>query len=143
MEHCLTQARLAAASGEVPVGACVVLHNQIIGTGHNAPIADCDPSAHAEIIALRAAARALNNYRLPGSWLYVTVEPCMMCVGALLHARVAGLVFGAREPKTGAVVSTANIPDNLNHCFDWQEGVLADTAAALMKDFFVARRSAS
>lgn len=143
MAHCLGLARLSASLGEAPVGACVVLDGEIIGEGHNAPIAQHDPTAHAEICALRAAGQRMRNYRLPGAWLYVTIEPCAMCAGALVHARIAGLVFGAKEPRAGAVVSTATVLDNpsLNHRTQWQGGILADEAGALMKSFFLARRA--
>lgn len=143
MERCLALARQAAAKGEVPVGACVVLRGEIIGEGYNSPIGSCDPSAHAEICALRAAALKTGNYRLPEAWLYTSIEPCMMCVGALVHARIAGLVFGAREPKTGVVVSRASLLDNppSGRAVAWQEGVLADAAGTLMREFFAGRRA--
>lgn len=143
MKRCLELARRAAALGETPVGACVVLADEIIGEGHNAPITRQDPTAHAEICALRAAAQRLGNYRLTNARLYVSIEPCTMCAGALVHARIAQLIFGAKEPQAGAVVSTAGVLDNaaLNHRVQWQAGVLADEAAAIMKDFFAARRA--
>lgn len=142
MRCCLEQAKLAANAGEVPVGACVVLNDKIIGMAANACIGMNDPSAHAEILALRMAAQTIENYRLGGAWLYVTVEPCTMCAGALVHARIAGLVFGAREPRAGAIASTAAVLDNpaLNHKPAWYEGVLAQSASELMQDFFSARR---
>lgn len=142
MKRCLVLARQAAAKGEVPVGACVVLRGEIIGEGYNSPISSCDPSAHAEICALRAAAIKTGNYRLPEAWLYTSIEPCVMCVGALVHARIAGVVFGAREPKTGAVVSLASLLDNppSGRPVIWREGVLADAASTLMQEFFAARR---
>lgn len=135
-------AQKAADLGEAPVGACVVQNGEIIGEGHNTPITNCDPTAHAEIQALRAAAIRLGNYRLPGSILYVTIEPCTMCAGALVHARIRKLFFGAAEPRAGAVVSTAAVLDNpaLNHHPTWEGGLLAAEAAALMRTFFNAKR---
>ena len=142
MRAALAEARLAAAAGEVPVGAVVVLGGTIVGSGHNQPISSQDPTAHAEIVAMRAAARATGNYRLAGATLYVTVEPCLMCVGALVLARVRTVVFGAREPKTGALVSTARALDNpsLNHRFDVVEGVLDAECREIVQGFFKARR---
>ena len=144
MRLALEQARLAAEAGEVPIGAVVVVEGRVVGTGFNRPIAGVDPTAHAEILALRAAARALGNYRLPGADLYVTVEPCLMCVGALVLARVRGVIFGAREPKTGALVSTARSLENasLNHRFAVAEGVLEEECRGLVQAFFRARRAA-
>ena len=144
MRLALEQARLAAAAGEVPIGAVVVVEGRVVGSGFNRPIAEVDPTAHAEILALRAAARALGNYRLPGADLYVTVEPCLMCVGALVLARVRGVIFGAREPKTGALVSTARSLENasLNHRFAVAEGVLEEECRGLVQAFFRARRAA-
>src|SRR5512145_827257 len=106
MRQALAQADLARAAGEVPVGAVVVQDGRVIGAGHNQPIGGSDPTAHAEVVALRSAATAIGNYRLTGATLYVTVEPCLMCVGAMVHARIGTLVYGAAEPRTGAVVST-------------------------------------
>lgn len=142
MEHALVLAQQAAEQGEAPVGACVVLDGRIIGEGHNAPITNCDPTAHAEIRALRAAATHIGNYRLLGAWLYTTIEPCTMCAGALVHARIQKLFFGATEPRAGAVVSTASVLDNLalNHQPTWEGGLLADEARALMQAFFQSRR---
>lgn len=132
----------AAAAGEVPVGAVVVLGGKLIGEGWNQPVASHDPSAHAEIVALRVAARTIGNYRLSGASLYVTIEPCAMCAGALVHARVAQLVFAAREPRAGAVISNLGLLERefLNHRVAWREGVCEPVAAQLMKDFFVRRR---
>ena len=143
MEEAIEQAGLALRAGEVPVGAVVVVAGEIVGRGWNQVISSKDPTAHAEIVALRDAARQTGNYRLPGAQVYVTVEPCTMCAGALVHARVAALVFGAREPRAGAVVSTAQALDNpaLNHRVQVTEGVAADECAALLTDFFKARRS--
>jgi tRNA(adenine34) deaminase len=142
MRRALECAARAAAAGEVPVGAVVVQGGKVVGEGCNSPIGGCDPTAHAEICALRAAASRLGNYRLPGATLYVTVEPCTMCAGALVHARIATLVYGAREPRAGAIASTAAVLDNaaLNHHVAVVAGVLADEAAAQLKDFFARRR---
>jgi tRNA(adenine34) deaminase len=144
MRRALACAARAAQLGEVPVGAVVVHGGEIVAEGFNQPIASRDPTAHAEIVALRAAARAGDNYRLSGATLYVTLEPCTMCAGALVHARIGTLVYAAREPRAGAIVSTAAVLDSsaLNHRIDVVEGVLADEAAALLKDFFAARRDA-
>ena len=128
--------------GEVPVGAVVIIDNEIVGRGSNRPINRVDPTAHAEIEALRDAAQQIGNYRLPGASLVVTVEPCTMCAGALVHARVERLVFGVREPRAGAVVSSASVLDNpkLNHRVGVTEGVLADECASLLTEFFRSRR---
>jgi len=142
MSEALALARAARSRGEVPVGAVVVRDGAVVGRGRNAPIADSDPTAHAEIAALREAGRALGNYRLPGCELYVTIEPCPMCAGAILHARIARLVFGARDPKTGAcgsVVDLFEVP-RLNHHAKVTGGVLADECGRLLSDFFGARR---
>ena len=142
MSLALDQARLAAAAGEVPVGAVVVKDGQVIATGRNAPIASHDPTAHAEVMALRAAARVLGNYRLEGCTLYVTLEPCAMCSGAMLHARVDRVVFGAADPRTGAAGSVLNLfgHPQLNHQTQVVGGVLADDCGRLLKDFFKPRR---
>lgn len=142
MQLAVAQAALAAQAGEVPVGAVVVCNGEVIATGRNAPIEGHDPTAHAEIIALRAAAQALGNYRLPDCELYVTLEPCAMCSGAMLHARLKRVVFGASDPKTGAAGSVINLFDQpqLNHQTELRGGVLADEAAVLLKDFFSQRR---
>lgn len=142
MRRALELAHSAAQAGEVPVGAVVVRDGVIIGEGSNCPIGAHDPTAHAEILALRDAARRVGNYRLPGATLYVTVEPCTMCAGALVHARVATLVYGADEPKAGAVASTAAVLENarLNHRVEAVSGVLAGESAALLKAFFADRR---
>jgi tRNA(adenine34) deaminase len=144
MRLALDQAGHAEQAGEVPVGAVVVLDGQVIGRGFNRPIGAVDPTAHAEIVALREAARAVGNYRLVGADVYVTLEPCLMCVGALVLARVRAVVFGVREPKTGALVSTTRpleIP-TLNHRFEIVEGVLEDECRAIVQAFFKARRAA-
>jgi len=145
MGEALVLARAAQGRGEVPVGAIVVRDGTIIGRGGNAPIAANDPTAHAEIAALRDAARALGNYRLPGCSLYVTLEPCTMCVGAILHARIARLVFGARDPKTGACGSVVDLfgEPRLNHHATVLGGVLADECGKLLSDFFSGLRSSS
>ena len=142
MAQALAQARAAAAAGEVPVGAVVVRDGQVIATGRNAPIDAHDPTAHAEVVALRSAAQALGNYRLDGCTLYVTLEPCAMCSGAMLHARLARVVFGAADPKTGAAGSVLNLftEPRLNHQTQWQGGVLADECSALLSHFFRHRR---
>ena len=142
MRLALAEARAAAGSGEVPVGAVVVYAGRVVGTGRNAPIDGHDPTAHAEIVALRAAAQALGNYRLDGCTLYVTLEPCAMCSGALLHARVARLVFGATEPRTGAAGSVVDLfaEPRLNHHTQVARGVLAQDCADLLQAFFRQRR---
>ncbi len=141
----LAQAQLAWDRGEVPVGAVVVKNGEVIATGFNQPISGHDPTAHAEIVALRAAAEKLGNYRLPGCELYVTLEPCIMCSGAMMHARLAKVVFAALDPKTGACGSVVNLfdEDRLNHHTEVVGGVMADEASALLKAFFVERRNAA
>lgn len=145
MRRSLALAEMAAIAGEVPVGAVLVLDGKIIGEGFNQSIQSHDPTAHAEIIALRSAASAVENYRLPDTTLYVTLEPCTMCVGALVHARVKRVVFAAREPRAGAVVSHLHLCDQtlFNHKLAWSEGVLADESSALLTGFFKARRNGS
>lgn len=142
MQHALQLARRAGDNGEVPVGAVLVSEGQVIGEGYNSVIASVDPTAHAEIVALREAARRVGNYRLPGTTLYVTLEPCTMCVGAVVHARVQTLVFAAREPRAGAVCSAAQRLNSgfYNHRVIWREGVLLQQSAALLRGFFRARR---
>ena len=142
MRHALVEAEQAANRGEVPVGAVVVAAGEIIGRGFNRPIENHDPTAHAEIVALRDAAARQGNYRLPGSTLYVTVEPCTMCAGALIHARVERVVFGAPEPRSGALISTAQVLDNaaLNHRVEILGGVLETECAAMLRRFFADRR---
>ncbi len=143
MGEALALARAAAARGEVPVGAVIVCNGTIVGRGGNAPIAARDPTAHAEIAALREAARALGNYRLPGCALYVTLEPCVMCAGAIMHARLARLCFGARDLKTGACGSVVDLfaEPRLNHHTQVEGGIRAEDCARLLIDFFAARRS--
>ena len=142
MDAAIEQARLALAAGEVPVGAVVVLDDRILGAGYNQPISSSDPTAHAEVVALRAAARAVGNYRLTGSRMYVTVEPCLMCVGAVVHARVAEVIFGAAEPKSGALVSSAAAHElpGLNHRFAVRAGVREEECRALIQAFFRDKR---
>jgi tRNA(adenine34) deaminase len=138
----LAEAHQAAEQGEVPVGAVLVFDDRIIARAGNRTIADCDPTAHAEIVALRAAAKMLKNYRLPGATLYVTIEPCAMCCGAMIQARIARLVYGADDLKGGAVRSCFSVLDHpqLNHRVAVTSGVLADESAAALKTFFSARR---
>ena len=142
MHRALELAALAAQREEVPVGAVVVRDGELLGEGFNQVITAADPSAHAEIVALRDAAARVGNYRLTGAVLYVTLEPCTMCAGALVHARIAELVFAAREPRAGVVCSTCQLLGEpwYNHKVSWQEGVLATQSAALLQAFFRARR---
>jgi len=142
MRRALDEARRADAAGEVPIGAVAAIDGRIVGRGSNRPISAIDPTAHAEILALREAAAAIGNYRLTEVELYVTVEPCLMCVGALVLARVKTVVFGAREPRTGALVSSTRALDipSLNHRFEIVEGVLEDECRDLLQAFFRQRR---
>jgi tRNA(adenine34) deaminase len=142
MGEALALAQAAAARGEVPVGAVVVQDGAVVGRGGNAPVAASDPTAHAEIGALREAGRAIGNYRLPEAALYVTLEPCAMCAGAIMHARIARLVFGARDPKTGACGSVVDLfaERRINHHTTVMGGVRADECGALLSAFFAARR---
>lgn len=143
MSAALEQARRAQSEGEVPVGAVVVRDGEIVGAGFNAPIGRHDPTAHAEMGALRAAAQKLGNYRLPECELYVTLEPCAMCVGAMLHARIARLVYGAADPKTGACGSVVDLfaETRLNHHATVTPGVMAEECAALLRQFFAGKRA--
>lgn len=143
MRLALAEAAAAQASGEVPVGAVIVLDGRVIGVGGNRPIGAIDPTAHAEIVALRTAATAIGNYRLTGATLYVTVEPCLMCVGAMVHARIGLVVFGAAEPRGGALVSAARAHETpgLNHRLEVLGGILEDDARMLMQQFFRDRRN--
>jgi tRNA(adenine34) deaminase len=143
MRMALNLARDAAAAGEVPVGAVIVQDGKVIGRGFNQPIGAHEPSAHAEVRALRDAAYRLQNYRLPGCTLYVTLEPCAMCVGAILHARIGRVIFGASDPKTGACGSVINLPseERLNHHAEFSGGVLSAECAELLKLFFAERRT--
>jgi tRNA(adenine34) deaminase len=142
MREALVLARQAAAAGEVPVGAVVVKGGEIVGRGYNQPISGQDPTAHAEVMALRDAASRLGNYRLPGCQLYVSLEPCAMCVGAIMHARIAQVIYGARDPKTGACGSVIDLfaDARLNHHATVRAGILADDAVQLLQQFFSARR---
>ena len=142
MRAALEQARLAGACDEVPVGAVLVSDGEIVGRGFNQPIRQHDPTAHAEVMALRDAAARLGNYRLPGCELFVTLEPCAMCCGAIMHARLARVVFGARDPKTGAAGSVIDLfaEARLNHHATITGGVLADECGSLLSGFFAARR---
>ena len=145
MREALSMARSAECLGEVPVGAVVVLDGVIVGRGFNSPIGESDPTAHAEIAALRDAARNLENYRLPGCELFVTLEPCAMCAGAILHSRIARVVYGARDPKTGVHGSVVDLfaVERLNHHTQVEGGVLADECGDMLKRFFAARRAAA
>lgn len=143
MRLALTLAQQGAAAGEVPVGAVLVRDDAVLGQGWNQPITGKDPTAHAEIVALRGAAQAENNYRLPASTLYVTLEPCTMCVGAMIHARVSRLVFGTTEPRSGAICSHFRLLDAegiYNHRIQWEQGVLAAECGEVLTTFFQNRR---
>jgi tRNA(adenine34) deaminase len=142
MRLALAQADAASRRGEVPVGAVVVIDGQVAGEGFNQPIAASDPTAHAEIVAMRDAARGIGNYRLTGATVYVTIEPCQMCVGAMVHARVARVVYGAPEPKAGAIESAMRAHEHpaLNHRLSAEGGVLAADCRAMIQRFFEARR---
>ena len=142
MHHALTLARQAEALGEVPVGAVLVRDGVVLGEGFNTLIRDHDPSAHAEMIAIRAAANRVGNYRLPGTTLYITLEPCSMCAGAIVQARIQRVVYGADDPRTGAARSVFRILDHpaLNHRCEIVAGVLAEESAGLLRQFFRARR---
>lgn len=146
MLQALELAGEAERHDEVPVGAVVVHEGQVIGAGYNRPVGAHDPTAHAEIQALRQAASRMGNYRLPGCTLYVTLEPCTMCVGAMVHARIQTLVFGAREPRFGAVVSARRLLDDgsaFNHQLQWREGVMSEACGSILKQFFRRRRAGS
>ena len=145
MQLALTLARRAETDGEVPVGAVLICNDEVLGEGWNRPVSSADPTAHAEILALRAAATRLHNYRLPGTTLYVTLEPCAMCAGAIVQARVARVVFGAYDPRAGAAGSVLNVLDHpiLNHRAALTAGVEAEACAMLLVDFFKGRRAAS
>ena len=144
MLEALALARQGAEAGEVPVGAVVVRDGAVVGRGYNQPISARDPTAHAEIVAMRDAARVLDNYRLGDCSLYVTIEPCAMCAGAIFHARIARVVYGAADPKAGACGSVVNLfaESRLNHHAELVGGIFADEAAKLLQDFFSARRRA-
>jgi tRNA(adenine34) deaminase len=142
MQAALEEAKAAAARGEVPVGAVIIVENKIIARAGNRTITDSDPTAHAEIVALRDAAKVIGNHRLLGATLYVTIEPCAMCAGAMVQARIARLVYGADDPKGGAVRSCFAVLDHpqINHRMELTNGMLVDEAAALLQNFFAARR---
>ena len=142
MRQALDMAAVALADDEVPVGAVVVQDGRVIGSGCNQVIKDRDPTAHAEIVALRAAAQAVNNYRLPGATLYVTLEPCAMCAGAIVQARISRVVYGARDPRFGAAGTLMNLLQHsgLNHRCEVDAGVLAESCGTMLQDFFRARR---
>ena len=142
MSAAIEEAQAAAARGEVPVGAIVVVEDRIVGRAGNRTVADCDPTAHAEIIALREAARVLGNHRLLGATLYATIEPCAMCAGAIVQARIGRLVYGADDAKGGAVRSGFSVLDHplLNHRVEVTQGTMAEESAVLLKNFFAARR---
>ena len=144
MQYALALAVKAAEKGVVPVGAVIVRDNQILGEGWNQPISSCDPSAHAEVVALRDAGQKEKNYRLPGATLYVTIEPCTMCAGAIVHSRIERIVYGAAEPKAGVVESNPCVfeGEHLNHRVDYQGGVLAKACSELLSSFFKTRRAA-
>ncbi len=143
MQFAITQAETAASMGEVPVGAVLVLDNQIVAASHNMPIAKHDPTAHAEILTLRTAAEKIGNYRLLNATLYVTLEPCLMCCGAMVHARIKRVVYGALDKKTGAIVSKMQALDQafLNHRVEHEGGILAEKCGQLLSEFFQARRA--
>lgn len=145
MRECLDLARRAASVGEVPVGAVVVHEGRIVGRGYNAPIGRHDPTAHAEIQAMREAAATLGNYRLIGCTLYVTLEPCVMCAGAIIHARIARVVYGAPDPKTGACGSVVNLfaETRLNHHATVEGGLMAEECGVMLSEFFRGRRAIS
>lgn len=142
MEVALEQAELAGKQGEVPVGAVLIRDDKLLSKAGNRPISSNDPTAHAEILVLRKAAKKEENYRLPGSTLYVTLEPCTMCVGAIIHARVKRVVFGAKDSKTGALTSVYSIGGDglLNHTLEISGGILAEKSSSLLKDFFSSKR---
>ncbi len=142
MRRALALADRAEQAGEVPVGAVIVRDGAVLGEGYNQPISSHDPTGHAEIVALRAAAQAVCNYRLPGAVLYVTLEPCTMCIGAMIHARIARVVFGAPEPRAGAVISQLQLADadHYNHRMAHTQGVLAEQSADKLRQFFRTRR---
>jgi tRNA(adenine34) deaminase len=143
MREAITEAQAAAAAGEVPIGAVIVLNGEVIGRGQNRVLREHDPTAHAEIVAMRAAALALKNYRLPDCELYVTLEPCAMCAGATIHARLARLVYAASDPKAGAVSSVLTVLNHphLNHQMAVETGVLAEEAGEILREFFRQRRT--
>lgn len=142
MRHAISLAETAAKNQEVPIGAVLTLNDELISEGLNCPIHDCDPSAHAEMIALRTGGKRMNNYRLVNTTLYVTLEPCVMCVGAIVHARVQRVVFGAHDPKAGAVASVFGLgeTEQFNHRVKYEGGLLSEECGKLLKEFFQKRR---
>jgi tRNA(adenine34) deaminase len=142
MRQALAEAETAAGEGEIPVGAVVVVNGEVVGRGHNNSVANADPSGHAEIVALRAAGASTGNYRLPAATLYVTLEPCVMCTGAIVQSRITRVVFGAYDKKAGALGSAEDLSDSraLNHRFEINGGVLADECSGLLQEFFATRR---
>jgi tRNA(adenine34) deaminase len=142
MRQALAEARAAAGEGEIPVGAVVVIDGEVVGRGHNNSVANADPSGHAEIVALRAAGASTGNFRLPAATLYVTLEPCVMCTGAIVQSRIKRVVFGAYDKKAGALGSVEDLSDSraFNHRFETNGGVLADECSGLLQEFFAARR---
>jgi tRNA(adenine34) deaminase len=142
MQHALQLAEKAEKAGEVPIGAVLVLNDEIIGEGYNSPITHCDPTSHAEINALRAGAKAINNYRLNDAILYTTLEPCLMCAGAMVHARLKRLIYGAQDPRAGAVSSVFQVLDNssLNHRLECMHGLLKEECGAVLTNFFRNKR---
>ncbi|MDD9891749.1 MAG: tRNA adenosine(34) deaminase TadA [Gammaproteobacteria bacterium] len=145
MRLALEQAKLAREIDEVPIGAVLVdsASNELIAAAYNRPVSENDPTAHAELVVLRQASQSRNNYRLPGTTLYVTIEPCTMCVGALMHARISAVVFGAREPRAGAIVSQQELTkaNYFNHRLSFEEGILADECGSIMQEFFQSKRT--
>lgn len=142
MQHALELAHKAETAGEVPVGAVIVLDGEIVAEGWNRPISSSDPTAHAEIMALRAAGQKLGNYRIPGAELYVTLEPCPMCVGAMLHARIKRVIYAATDPKTGALGGTYDLLNSVshNHSFEVTQGVMEEQSRVILQNFFRVRR---
>ncbi|MBN2689636.1 MAG: tRNA adenosine(34) deaminase TadA [Gammaproteobacteria bacterium] len=142
MRRALELAKMAEQAGEVPVGALVVIDNEIIAEGFNRPISEHDPTAHAEIVAMRIASKKIGNYRLLNSTIYVTLEPCVMCIGAMMHARIKRLVYAAKDPKTGAVHSKFNLLEKglFNHQMECDSSILAEESSSLLRNFFQARR---
>lgn len=142
MGRAIELAQEAERKGEVPVGAILIINDELVATGHNEPISTNDPTAHAEIVTLRRAAREIGNYRLPESTLYVTLEPCAMCIGAILHARISRLVYGADDPKAGAVQSVHNILEEseIKHSLEWKGGVLSPECGDILREFFRIKR---
>jgi tRNA(adenine34) deaminase len=142
MQQAILLAERARQAGEVPVGAVLMLNDKVIAEGYNSPISQCDPTAHAEIIALRNASKSIHNYRLLNTTLYVTLEPCIMCAGAMVHARIKRLVYGATDPRAGAIVSRAQVLDQsfLNHRIEYAGGLLATECGELLTQFFRERR---